>query len=434
MYLAMIERSLDRVFGRVRNGGWLRSSVTWIVLLVVLLLGAGIAIREKGRGHLARLKTELGAPVPTPVVNAPQPGGQDPIVLTRAQQSGAITPEFVSATLLPGRGMNVLQIVAYLPGRGEVSLLEAPSVAEAAAEMTGIEGDVNGEQSLAMGGAIEAPWAGQIPGAALPGGTSVLANWHGRGITLPLNSSQASGASGQSSTGGLLLKREADTAAPAVMPDGGVAQAVFNAGSFDDHWPSKTEVRTTALLSARTITLTIVARNVGSEPEPMGLGWRPRFAIPAGERAQTTLRLPSLVRAETKGDSGLPTGQLLQVAGTDFDFSGRGGAALRAISLNDMFVHLKSGTLSSGPEVELRNPVAGYGIRMTALTPTIKAIRVYAPADKQVIEIDPQSNYNDPFGREWLKDEDTGLVVLQPGESMQWKIRLELFQVTGQQM
>ncbi len=27
------------------------------------------------------------------------------------------------------------------------------------------------------------------------------------------------------------------------------------------------------------------------------------------------------------------------------------------------------------------------------------------------------------FGREWAGDEDTGMVVLQPGQSVEWKIR-----------
>ena len=429
MYLAMIERSLSRVSGRFMSGRWLRSSVTWIVLLAFVLVGVGIVIREKGRGDLHKLKTEFGAQSAAPLVITPQPGGQDAIVLPRAQESGGITPEFVSATLLPGRGMNVLQIMAYLPGKGEVPLLESPTLAEAAQAMSGIEGDVNGEASLAMGGAIEVPWAGQVAGAPLPGGMAVLANWHGRGLTLPLsmggNGSQ--GAGPQSAVGGLLLKHGSDAPSATVMPDGGLAQASFNTGNFDGHWPSQTEVRTTVLLSARTMELTVVVGNAGTEAEPMGIGWRPRFAIPAGNREQMELRIPSTVRTETK--SGLPTGVLLPVEGTRYDFASHGEARLGTSSLNDMFVHLRNGTLSTGPEIELRNPDARYGLRLTALSPSIKAVRVFAPADKTMIMIDPQSNYDDPFGREWPKSEDTGMVLLQPGESMQWKVRLEIFQV-----
>jgi galactose mutarotase-like enzyme len=429
MYLAMIERAFSRTLGRFTSGGWLRSSVTWIVLLVLGLVGFGVAIHERGRGHLHQLKTQLGAK-PGPAAPLPQPGGKNPIILSRVQQAGGIAPEFLSATLLPGRGMNVFQIMAYLPGKGEVPLLASPSLADAASAMTGIESDASGAQSLAMGGAIEVPWAGQIFGAALPGGTSVLSNWQGRGITLPVTTLEGANAATRSSVGGLLLRRAADSSSAPGTSEGGTAQATFAVGSFDGNWPSKTEVQTSVKLNAYTLEITVTARNVGTEPEPMGIGWRPRFAIPAGQRSQMRLRLPSNLRTDLK--DGLPTGQLIPVQSIDYDFTTPGGTALHSLSLNDTFVHLKGGLLSSGPEVELRNPAGGYGLRITALSPTIKAIHVYAPADKSIIAIDPQTNYDDPFGRQWSKDEDTGLIVLQPGENMQWKIRLELFALPGQ--
>ena len=83
--------------------------------------------------------------------------------------------------------------------------------------------------------------------------------------------------------------------------------------------------------------------------------------------------------------------------------------------------------LDNGPAVELRDPESDYGLRVTAISPTIKAIHIYAPPDENFVSIDPQFNYDDPLGREWPKDEDTGMVVLQPGQSVQWKIRLEIF-------
>jgi aldose 1-epimerase len=60
-------------------------------------------------------------------------------------------------------------------------------------------------------------------------------------------------------------------------------------------------------------------------------------------------------------------------------------------------------------------------------------MRVEAPADGNFVSIEPQYNYDDPFGREWGKDVDTGMVVLQPGQSTQWKVRLELIALSGSQ-
>lgn len=428
MYLALIGRSLSRAATRFVSGAWLRSSVTWIVLLLVALVGTGVAIHEKGRGRLHQLKKDLGAtsvPVSAPL---PQPGGQNAIILRRDQRTGSIAPEFLSTTILPGRGMNILQITAYLPDKGEVSLLEAPSLADAAKAMTGTESDANGEQSLALGSAIEVPWAGRIAGASLPGGTSILANWQGRGLALPANSPMATL---RSSIGGLLLRYAASSSSTPEMLDGGLAEATFSPGSFNGHWPSQTEIKTAVQLRSQSVEISVTARNVGNEPEPVGIGWRPKFAIPSGSRDATLLRIPSTIRTEMSGQTGLPTGKLLPVAGTAYDFSAPGGAPLKSLALNDTFVHLKSGVLNTGPEVELRYPSSGYGIRLTALTPTIKAIHVDAPAGESMISITPQSNYDDPFGREWNPEEDTGLTILQPGQSMEWKVRLQLFLLPG---
>ena len=171
----------------------------------------------------------------------------------------------------------------------------------------------------------------------------------------------------------------------------------------------------------------ILTRNTGNEAEPIGIGWHPRFAILSGDRGQVTLRMPNGLRAEVRDRrSGLPSGRLLPVAGTEYDFTARNGARLGEMSLDDCFVHLRAGLLENGPIAELRDPKSNYGLRITAMTPTIKAMRAYAPAGADFVSIEPQFNYDDPFGREWASDEDTGMVVLQPGQSVEWKIRLEI--------
>ena len=128
--------------------------------------------------------------------------------------------------------------------------------------------------------------------------------------------------------------------------------------------------------------------------------------------------------------TGLPSGVLLPVAGTAYDFSSRNGAALGEVSLNDTFVHLKS-SLDSAPIVELRDPAARYGLRITALSSTIKAIHVFSPSNSEFVSISPQMNYDDALGREWPMHEDTGMVQLSPGQTVEWKIRLELFALTN---
>jgi galactose mutarotase-like enzyme len=233
---------------------------------------------------------------------------------------------------------------------------------------------------------------------------------------------------------GLLLANAADSADTTALPDGGQAQAVFHAGDFGAHWPSKTDVTVTVLLGSQWIELTVVARNTGDAAEPMGIGWHPRFAIFDGNREQLRLRLPGEMREEVRDrESGLPTGVLLPVNGTPYDFTGRGGAALGKMDLDDSFVALHRDLMDNSSVAELSDPANDYGIRLTALSPTIKAFRVVAPADADYVSIGPQFNYDDPFGREWSKDTDTGMVVLQPGQSTQWEVRLELYSLAGNQ-
>ncbi len=71
-----------------------------------------------------------------------------------------------------------------------------------------------------------------------------------------------------------MLEEPTDSAGTTAMPDGGEAQAEFHAGDFGAHWPSRTEVTVTVLLSSRAIELTVTARNMGDMAEPIGIGWQ----------------------------------------------------------------------------------------------------------------------------------------------------------------
>jgi galactose mutarotase-like enzyme len=403
-----------------------------VLILTLLLAGLAFGWREHRRGQFAQLKQELAK---RPVLEAPvQPGGKDVVRLERSQMLGGTGPEFLTATLLPGRGLNILQITAYIPQKGEVNLLASPTLEEAAKQLTGTGSDGTGAKSLAMGAAVELPWAGRISGAAGADGDSLTTIWRGMRIVLPTDAKDSYGNDGVTAAGGLMLKQAADSINTNVMPDGGDAQAVFHPGNFGGHWLSQTEVTATINMSGRSIEIKIVARNTGTTAEPIGIGWHPRFAILNGHRGQMMLRLPQGQRVEVKDRrTGQLSGRLLQVDGTEYDFTRREGAQLGALNLDDSFVHLRTGLMEDGPVAELRDPENDYGLRIIALSPTIKAMRVYAPLDGSFISIEPQFNFDDPFGHEWAKEEDTGMVVLQPGQSTQWKIRMEIFSLSRSQ-
>jgi aldose 1-epimerase len=430
MYWALLKQWFAQRRRSIWHAAVMRSGMLTIIVLGLLLAGLAFGWHEHRLGHFGKLKKELAQKPKVDVVV--RPGGQDVIKLQRSPMVGGSGPEFLSATLLPGRGMNMLQLTAYLPQKGEVNLLASPTLEEAGQRLTGIGDDARGAQSLAMGAAIEAPWAGRISGTATPDGQSLTTVWRGMHFTLPTGVMDSYGLDGAMAAGGLLLKQPSSSVNTNVMPDGGEAQATFRPGNFDGRWPSQTEFTTTVELSGRAIEMKIVARNTGDTAEPIGIGWHPRFAILSGHRGQMMLRLPQSLRAEVKDRrTGELSGKLLPVTGTEYDFTDHIGARLGGLHLDDTFVHLKQGLMEDGAVAELRDPESDYGLRITAITPTIKAMRVYAPPDGSFISIEPQFNYDDPFGREWDRVEDTGIVVLQPGESTQWKIRLEIFSLSS---
>lgn len=432
MYAALLMRRFAAVRHQVWQTAVKRSGLFITVATTITLLLVAVALKERGHGHLSKLKTELGHGPALHTAPPIRPGDQEAIVLSRTQTTDMDTPQLLSVTLLPGRGMNVLQIQAYVPRMGEISLLASPPLADAATQLSGTGADADGRASLTMGGAIEAPWAGRIWGSASVDNASVTTNWRGHSFSLPVDPEGDHNVTRAASVGGLLLKQQAGTVKSTVMPDGGQAQATYDAADFNGRWISHTKITTTVQLNGRALEMSISAQNTGDQAEPMGIGWYPRFAIQSKDRAEILLKLPHALRAEvTDRRSGLPSGKLLPVEGTPYDFTGRNGARLGEMSLDDSFVHLKKELLDSGPVAELRDPKSNYGLRITALSPAIKVIRVNAPSNASFVSIDPQFNYDDPFGQEWTKGEDTGMVVLQPGQTAQWRVRLEIFSLTG---
>jgi aldose 1-epimerase len=417
MFSAMVKRWLSSLRDAAWRRNLMRSGMVTALLIAGVLIGLTVAYRAHLQGNFHKLKLKANIESERQDAPVPRPGGQEPIVLVRSRMTGDRGPEFLSAMLLPGRGMNVLQITAYIPGKGEVKLLASPPIESAAAEMTGRGADANGEASLAMGGAFELPWGGTLGGTTSDRSGTVKTSWQGEQITFPAGAKN-----------GWMLGRGADTVDSETLPDGGDAQADFQTGDFDGRWASKTDVTISALLSSQAVELTVVAKNTGDVVEPIGVGWRPRIAIDRGNRAQMRLQIPAESKLAMRAN-GHASGEL--IAGTSDDFTAQGGASLGTRSVDEYFVGLKQKLLDNGPAAELSDPASGYGLRITALSPTIRAMHVIAPADGDFITIDPQYNYPDPFGGQWSSETHTGMVMLQPGQTTEWKIRLELYMLGG---
>jgi aldose 1-epimerase len=398
------------------TSGWMTPAIL-AVLSLALVLGSF----EHTRGNLHRIREHVVTPDAAPASTGP--GGQDPVVLKRQRNMTDGQPEFVSATLLPGRGFNLWQLTAFLPGHGEVPLLVSPPVRDAASLLNGTGPDANGSASTNYGGAFLAPWASQLQGgpSAAPG--FLQTQWQGNRLEFP---SMSTGSS--LSTEGLLLARPADAVQTRVIPDGQSAQATFHAGSFAGGWPGNTELTVTTELSGHSVILTMSAQNISTVAEPFAMGWHPYFAIPSGHREDATLVVPSNNRISPPDrGTGLSSGAILSTFNTPYEFFRAGGTKLGDISLDETYVDLHSGILADDPIAELHDPAFNYGLRITPLSSNIRNFRVIAPAGKPWVSIGPNMNVPDPFGHEWDQLDSSGVVILQPGDTAVWKVRLEIF-------
>ncbi|MHB1701530.1 MAG: aldose epimerase family protein [Acidobacteriaceae bacterium] len=386
------------------------------VVLAALLLSSSGAIAQTGHP---------GSSAVTIQKDTPQIGGEAPVTIRRTRTGDGSKPEFLSATVLPGRAMNLFSVTAYLPGKGEINVIHSPSLAEAAKVLGGPD-DATGTKIFSFGAAFLVPFANRIVGPLSADKKMVSSSWDGHAFTLPANWKGKLPQAVPHAIHGLMFASRAEKVSEMKTADGGQITGIFHEGDFGGLWFSKTDVSISVDLSGDAVIATVVATNTGNKPEPIGIGWHPYFNIPSGDRTQVRVREPGVLHAEVDNyDDVFVTGKLTPVAGTPYDFTVKGGKALDHMFLDDNWVDLKKDAEGHSSS-EIIDPAAKYGLRITSLTRRINAVQVYAPIDQNFVALEPQFNYNDPFGKEW-KGRDTGMVTLQPGQSVTWKVRLELF-------
>jgi aldose 1-epimerase len=365
-------------------------------------------------------------PAPQPAKpSAIQIGGEDVLTLSRKPTGGGAKPEFLSVTLFPGRAMNMFQVTAAIPGKGDIPLMHSPSVEEAATQLSGTGKDQAGNGSFSFGGAFLVPYPNRIIGEPSSDGQSVTTEWRGHTLALPANFPSKNPGGRTVAIHGLINQDKVEDLKTQSTPDGQTVTGIIHARDFGGHWISDTDLNLTIALTGDAVDATIVATNVGKQPEPISIGWHPYFQIPSGQRAQVRLHVPAAMMAPVNnyGDA-FPIGQLKPVKGTEYDYNAAAGVPLDDHFLDDNFSHLQR--TDGAAEVKLIDPASNYGLTVSALSPEIRTIQVYTPKTSNFVAIEDQFNYVDPFGKEW-KGMDTGMVTLRPGQSVTWKVRLGLF-------
>lgn len=322
--------------------------------------------------------------------------------------------QFLKATILPWRGMTVYQLSAWLPGLGEVDLLDPPHLDQASGALP---------RSPSAAGGLLVPFANRLRGTALDGGAAIEAEILGRRVRLPTNWGNPE--TERLAIHGFLLDAPFDAVAVENGDGEASVSASRNAGDFGGRWISRTQVSVRTALRPRTFALTVTAANEGDEPLPIGIGWHPNFRYPSGEREQVILSIPAEKRALVNSyQDCFPTGELVAVEGTVYDFSRPSGAPLGSLFLDDCFTALRRD--GRGQCVcSLSDPAAHFQLSVRAISPEISAIQAYAPNDRTFVAIEPQFNFADPFSPLW-GEQNTGMVVLAPGQSVNYQVELEL--------
>ena len=350
-------------------------------------------------------------------------GGQKVVTLTRTVFSNA-KPEFTSVTLAPGRGMEILQITANFPGKGNVDVLASPDLA-GAKKMLDVDDDDFGNLAYRLGAAFLVPYPNRIRGKLSADGKTLTTEWQGHTLTLPANNIGSQPGAERHAMHGLILKAKTDEISVKKVNGGEEAIGIIHAGNFGGHWLSKTDLEIAVRLTADAVEATIVAKNVGGEEEPIAIAWHPYFNLPSGDRTQAKVRIPASTIAEVDNYGNVfPTGTVSSVDGTKFDLRAEGGTPLGNNFFDDNWSHIDwNNGLAT---VQVMDPAAHYGVDIEGVTPEIKTIQMYAPPTKSFVAIEHQYNFADPFGKEWGKM-DTRMVTLKPGQSTKWQVRLRVF-------
>lgn len=415
------------------------SKLNWTLCLAVAAAGLLMCPRRAWHSSLVLTSMMLG---PSSLKNGSEAaseersaadelrvGGVPAVQLSRKGMRSSSKPEFLSATILPGRGMNLLQITANIPGKGIVNVLASPSLEQAVNILNDEPAQSRGVLSFSFGGAFLVPYANRIRGTLTNDQRDLVTEWNGKKITLPAVWKGKKNPNAElHAIHGLILDRKPNSIKIKRTGQSQTVVGAFHAGNFGGNWLSQTDLTISVTLSPSSVVVQVTAKNVGDMEEPMGIGWHPYFAFPSGARKQVRLMIPAKKLAEVNNyDDVFPTGKLISVADTKYDFSSPHGRDLGDIFLDDNFSDLlrKNGEVT----VDVVDPEASYGLHIQGLTDNIKTIQVYAPPDKPFAAIEEQLNFADPFSSAW-NGMDTGMVTLRPGQETTWKVRLELFTPT----
>ena len=392
-------------------------------LLILIIAFTAVSISMTHLSHLQASGAQQSAEQKAAPISI---GGEPVVTLARPLPANPTKLQFVEATVLPGNGMNLLQLKAFLPGKGTIDVLTTMPLPDAKKYLE-TDNDSFGNNSFKIGGAILLPYPNRIRGTLSQDGMTLQTTIDGQQVTLPANWHGKNPGAEVHAMHGLIFSSDFKDVKHQNGSTQSTVSAILHAGNFGGHWLSQTDVSVQMTLKDSALDIAVTAKNVGKQPLPMAIGAHPYFEFPSGDRTQARIQVPAEERVLVDNyDNVFPAGQIEPVKGTPYDFGVAEGKPLGSLFLDECFTNLQRDA-EGKVVVNVTDPAANYGVRVMALSPEIKAIQVYAPPDKNFVAIEPQFNLSDPYNKKVWGNRDTGVVTLQPGASASWHIRVELF-------
>ena len=342
----------SRGFGR---SGWATA-----IVIGVLLLGFGVVWRAHQRAKFH----ELTAPVIPQTTSAPMPGGQEAILLSRVALANNAEPEFVSATVLPGIGMQLLQATVAGPDQPAQDLFLSPPLSDAA----------------------------RMPVTAVRS-----APFH---LHVGMHHLQEKSASDD-----LIAFAPASDAQNQTLVDGGQAT-----GTFEGTEKAGVSATVEITLSGRQIDLIARATNSTDENRFVAFDWSPRFLAPNNNLDQLGLAIPSRRPAGTVAGASSPD----KASG----FSVGDGQPVGQRALDMRFSDLGHDFLSDGTYVRLQDDDR-FVLRILGMGDSLRSVHATSDPSSHSLLLILSS-------MDTVAEPDQRDQTLRPHQTMQWHLRMDV--------
>ena len=176
-----------------------------------------------------------------------------------------------------------------------------------------------------------------------------------------------------------------------------------------DAWPFDYEAHQTIALSPSGLSIALSVRNRAERPMPVGLGVHPYF--PRASGARLTARVDGVWLTD---DDAMPTTH----TSVPPRWNMAAGAAVGGMACDNLFTGWDGPAIVEWPAERVRLRIEAGGL--------FRFLVVYTPVNEDCFGVEPVSQVTDAFNLAAAGAEDTGMRVLEPGQSLSGTVRFRV--------